>query len=124
MSVDTVASLPEADQAIQVELFYAASAQDCLHRHLALPVGATLWHALQAAGLAERLALDLTACRKTGHAAGLAMSIWGRLCSVDAPLHRGDRVELTRPLQVDPKEARRLRYRRDGHKKKIAPRRP
>jgi len=34
-------------------------------------------------------------------------------------LHAHDRLELLRPLQVDPKEARHLRYRRDG----IRPRR-
>jgi putative ubiquitin-RnfH superfamily antitoxin RatB of RatAB toxin-antitoxin module len=33
---------------------------------------------------------------------------------LDTPLHDGDRVELTRGLLVDPKEARRQRYRRDG----------
>jgi putative ubiquitin-RnfH superfamily antitoxin RatB of RatAB toxin-antitoxin module len=31
----------------------------------------------------------------------------------DTALHDHDRVELTRPLTVDPKEARRLRYQRD-----------
>jgi putative ubiquitin-RnfH superfamily antitoxin RatB of RatAB toxin-antitoxin module len=34
------------------------------------------------------------------------------------PLRPGDRVELYRPLTVDPKEARRLRYRRDGVKRR------
>jgi putative ubiquitin-RnfH superfamily antitoxin RatB of RatAB toxin-antitoxin module len=33
---------------------------------------------------------------------------------LQTPLHAGDRVELTRDLLVDPKEARRQRYRRDG----------
>jgi len=32
---------------------------------------------------------------------------------LEAPLRERDRVEIYRPLQVDPKEARRLRYRKD-----------
>ena len=35
--------------------------------------------------------------------------IWGRRCSLEQPLTEGDRVELYRPLAIDPKEARRLR---------------
>lgn len=42
----------------------------------------------------------------------LAVAIWGRLAEPAQALREGDRVELLRPLKVDPKEARRLRYRR------------
>jgi len=41
----------------------------------------------------------------------------GRACDPDTVLGDDDRLELLRPLQVDPKEARRLRYRRDGLKR-------
>jgi putative ubiquitin-RnfH superfamily antitoxin RatB of RatAB toxin-antitoxin module len=44
--------------------------------------------------------------------------IWGRVVGAETRLRQGDRVELYRPLKVDPKEARRLRYRRDGLKRK------
>jgi len=73
---------------------------------LRLPAGATVADALRASGLRQRL----------GAAAIDAMTpgLWGRACGADTPLRDGDRVELTRPLAVDPKEARRLRYRRDG----------
>jgi putative ubiquitin-RnfH superfamily antitoxin RatB of RatAB toxin-antitoxin module len=70
---------------------------------LALPRGATVADALRASGLSARhagLALDT-----------LPVGVWGSFCDRGAPLHEGDRVELYRPLQVDPKEARRLRYR-------------
>jgi len=55
------------------------------------------------------------------HASGLLMlepdvqlesariGVWNRLCRPDTRLHEGDRVEIYRPLQVDPKEARRVR---------------
>ncbi len=50
-------------------------------------------------------------------ASGLAsgsprLGIGGREVSVGEPLRDGDRVEILRPLALDPKEARRLRARR------------
>lgn len=38
------------------------------------------------------------------------LGIWGRRCTLDAVLDDGDRLELYRPLRVDPKEARRERF--------------
>jgi putative ubiquitin-RnfH superfamily antitoxin RatB of RatAB toxin-antitoxin module len=38
-----------------------------------------------------------------------AVGIWGRSVDLDAELAEGDRVEIYRPLQMDPKEARRRR---------------
>jgi uncharacterized protein len=38
--------------------------------------------------------------------------VWGRVTPLDHVLRDGDRVEIYRPLTVDPKEARRLRYKR------------
>ncbi len=82
---------------------------------LVLPAGATLRDALRASVLADGL--------DEATPDGLAAGIWGRVCGLDTPLQANDRVELYRPLQVDPKQARRLRYRRDGLKNKPAPRR-
>lgn len=45
---------------------------------------------------------------------GLAASVWGRRATPDTPLREGDRLELTRPLRVDPKVARRERFQRQG----------
>lgn len=39
----------------------------------------------------------------------LTAGIWGRPVERSARLRNGDRVEIYRPLEVDPKEARRLR---------------
>lgn len=77
---------------------------------LCLPVGATVGDALQASGLLERHPdIDL-AVHKVG--------VWGKLQSLGSPLRDRDRVELYRPLQVDPKEARRQRYRSHRDKAK------
>jgi len=45
---------------------------------------------------------------------GFEVSIWGRHAEVTSVLKDGDRVELTRPLRVDPKVARRERFQRQG----------
>jgi sulfur carrier protein len=40
--------------------------------------------------------------------------VWGRRVPLDTPLRDGDRVEVYRPLRVDPKVARRERFVRQG----------
>ena len=38
-----------------------------------------------------------------------AVGIFSDKVTLDAPLHEGDRIEIYRPLIIDPKDARRLR---------------
>ena len=95
---------------IAVEVVYAAAPHQVVCRSLRLPAGATVATALQASGLVVELDARELAPLKAG--------VWGRVVPGSTVLRDGDRVELTRPLQVDPKEARRLRYRRDGLKRK------
>lgn len=67
--------------------------------------GTTVGDALRRSGLLERHpAIDLSA-QKVG--------VWGRVQPLETALRERDRVEVYRPLTVDPKEARRLRYRKD-----------
>ena len=83
---------------------------------LELPAGSTALAALRAGGLAQRLGAEVLD--------GLTLALWGRVVDLQTVLRHGDRVELLRGLQVDPKEARRLRYRRDGIRpRRKAPRR-
>lgn len=44
----------------------------------------------------------------------LETGVWGRKQAADHLLRDGDRVELYRPLKVDPKVARRERFTRQG----------
>jgi putative ubiquitin-RnfH superfamily antitoxin RatB of RatAB toxin-antitoxin module len=44
----------------------------------------------------------------------LHLSLWGRAAQADTALREGDRIELTRPLRVDPKVARRERFDSQG----------
>jgi putative ubiquitin-RnfH superfamily antitoxin RatB of RatAB toxin-antitoxin module len=43
--------------------------------------------------------------------ADMAVGIWGKPVSRDSSVNAGDRVELYRPLEIDPREARRQRAR-------------
>ena len=95
--------------AIRVEVLFAVAPHRIDHQSLELPDGATLADALRASGLAQRHPAALIDT--------LVPGIWGKAAAPDARLRDGDRVELYRPLLVDPKEARRQRYRRDGVKK-------
>lgn len=70
---------------------------------LDLPADATVAEALAAARLPQRFpGVDFSAMR-TG--------IWSRAAGGDERLREGDRVELYRPLKVDPKQQRRNRAR-------------
>ena len=46
----------------------------------------------------------------------LKIGIWGRVRPLDTPLRESDRIEVYRDLTVDPKEARRQRYRAKGER--------
>ncbi|MEI7783413.1 MAG: RnfH family protein [Betaproteobacteria bacterium] len=73
---------------------------------LDLPEGANAQQALQACGIwGEPLEQDTS---------GWQIGIWGRRCSASSDLHEGDRLELYRPLRVDPKVARRERFKGQG----------
>ena len=68
---------------------------------LELAAGATVGDAIRASGLCERRPeIDLG---RDG------AGVFGKLANLDAPLAEGDRVEIYRPLIVDPKELRRRR---------------
>jgi uncharacterized protein len=96
---------------IAVEVVYASAPHQIERLPLQLPAGATARDALRASGLAGRLDDALLN--------SLVLGLSGRVCSPATVLREHDRLELLRPLQVDPKEARRLRYRRDGLKKVV-----
>lgn len=85
---------------LNVEVVYARRQhQDLLS--LRLPAGATVADALQAAAARppfDQLDLD-----------SAPVGIFGDRVPRDQRLQDGDRVEVYRPLRVDPREARRLR---------------
>lgn len=56
----------------------------------------------------------LTASGWTLGQALTGLAVFGVTATESTPLHDGDRVELLRGLQIDPKQARRLRALRSG----------
>jgi uncharacterized protein len=95
---------PADAPALRVEVVYAAGPHALHSVRLALPPGSRAADALAASGLLAAHGLVL--------GEQVVLSVWGRLAPADTPLRDHDRLELTRSLQVDPKEARRQRYRR------------
>lgn len=85
MKVDVVLAWPRRAESVTVDL----------------PAGACVADAVAAAGWNEVAAV-------TGYA------VFGQLAGTGTVLNEGDRVELLRPLQADPKEARRQRARKGG----------
>jgi putative ubiquitin-RnfH superfamily antitoxin RatB of RatAB toxin-antitoxin module len=85
---------------IAVEVVLALPGRVLLKR-LMLDAGATAAEAVRVAGLRQDgLPVDLQ-----------RLGIFGRRVAPDQPLRDGDRVEIYRPLVLDPKEARRRRAR-------------
>jgi hypothetical protein len=73
---------------------------------LRLPVGATVAEALHAARLLDARSGDPL---PDVHWERAPVGVFGIACARSTVLTDGDRVEIYRPLQVDPKEARRRR---------------
>ena len=85
---------------IEVEVVFALAERQELVA-LVIAAGATVAEAIDQSGIAKRFPeQDLSAC---------ALGIWGRLADSDHVLQGGDRVEIYRPLLIDPREARRRR---------------
>ena len=89
---------------MRIEVAYSSAPGEVDHCVLELPEGVTVAQAIAASGLLER--------HPSLGAGELCTGIWGRRQPLDAGLREGDRVEVYRGLRVDPKEARRQRYRR------------
>ena len=81
-----------------MEVAYAEPARQFLER-LELPAGATVAEALARSGLARAF--------PTLALADAPVGVWGRPVGRDRVLEDGDRVEVYRPLAMDPREARR-----------------
>ncbi|MDP3702207.1 MAG: RnfH family protein [Hylemonella sp.] len=91
---------------IEILVSYAPAARQVFELTLRLPAGSTVAQALHASGLAGTYPeLDLR------HA---PVGVWGRKATRDQVLRAQDRVEVYRPLRVDPKLARRERFAKQG----------
>ena len=87
---------------LRVEVVYCPNPGAARQAFLHLPSGNTVDDAVQRSGLLQECPELLVS--------SLAVGVWGKRCTLGTTLRDRDRVEIYRPLQVDPKEARRLRY--------------
>lgn len=86
---------------LRVSVVFSPRAGEVDEVELLLAPGATVADAVLASGMPSRHPqFDLTA---------MPVGIWGAFCDRGDVLRDRDRVELYRPLRVDPKEARRQR---------------
>ena len=89
-----------ANRLLRVEVAYAEPGRQRV-LDIAIATGSTLEQALRASGILEEFpGIDLLK-NKVG--------VFGRVCSLQQPLQQGDRVEIYRPLLMDPKDLRRQR---------------
>jgi hypothetical protein len=91
---------------IRVNLVYSPAARQLFERHLELEQGATVRQAVDASGVLEVFpGLDLSQG---------GVGVWGHKASPGQILRDRDRIEIYRLLVVDPKVARRERFRKQG----------
>ena len=94
------------ETSIHVTVMFSPAARAVHEWALTMPMGATVCAALAASGMQTHFPeVDLPT---------VAVGIWGRAVDLEQQLVQGDRVEIYRPLTVDPKLARRERFRRQG----------
>ncbi len=86
---------------IRVTIAFSPAARDVREIHVELPCGSSVASALRAGAI---------------EMADAEVGIWGRVTTPDATVQDGDRIEIYRPLQVDPKIARRERFKKQGAK--------
>ncbi len=92
------------EESIPIAVGYGISDPDCLIE-FRVPVSTTLRDAIILSGILDRFpGIDL-ATAKTG--------IFGQLAPLEKVLKSHDRVEIYRPLLVNPREARRQRARKN-----------
>lgn len=91
-----------------ISLVYAPLARTVQEIALTVASGCTVEQALQCSGLLNAVPREQM---QTLH-----LSVWGRRATGNQILRANDRIEICRPLKVDPKVARRERFVRQGAK--------
>ena len=96
---------------MQITLMYSTTPRVVHEKTLTLDEGMTVLQAIEASGLlAECPEIDLSQTER------FAVSVWGRKATPEQALRHLDRVEICRALKVDPKVARRERFKGQGAK--------
>lgn len=93
-------SVSELSQSmVKVELVYIPAEGEAVHLHLSLEAGATVAKALEVSGLFVT----------NPETRDMRVGIFAKQVSLDKLLKSGDRIEVYRPLTLDPMEKRRAK---------------
>ena len=88
---------------ISITLAYSPAPRQVVEKELVLPLNSNVQDALNFANLAQFTTDD---CYTLG--------VWGKKTTLGHVLKDGDRLEIYRPLKVDPMVARRERFQKQG----------
>lgn len=94
---------------ISITIVYSAKPREVIEKLVELEAGSSVAQALQASGLLAEL--------PEGASLAFGAGVWGKKVSPTHVLRDQDRLEIYRPLTVDPKAARRERFVGQGAKK-------
>jgi hypothetical protein len=92
-----------AERPITVEVVFAGPASRLVRRRVEVSMGCSVIQAVEASGIAQCLPADVIDPSRLG--------IFARKVAPDQLVRDGDRIEIYRPLVLDPMEARRRRSR-------------
>jgi putative ubiquitin-RnfH superfamily antitoxin RatB of RatAB toxin-antitoxin module len=96
-----MAVVSKSGRNVKIEVAYAASTGEQVVVSFDILAGSTVEHAIRVSGILDRFPhIDLRAD---------TVGIFGQRASLEDTVFNGDRIEIYRPLVVDPKQARRRR---------------
>jgi putative ubiquitin-RnfH superfamily antitoxin RatB of RatAB toxin-antitoxin module len=95
-----------SETSLQVTVVYSPVARQVAEVHLQMTAARRVLDALQQSGLLAQFP-EIDSCETM-------VGIWGRKAKLDELLRDQDRIEVYRPLRVDPKVARRERFVKQG----------
>ncbi|WP_226449416.1 RnfH family protein [Acidovorax radicis] len=108
----------QVTQVMQVTVVVCVAPRETQEQVLQLPVGSTVGDALDALGSLAAIGGDTLQSKNPRHSDAVPPSVlvgvWGRVVDRNVLLGHLDRLEIYRPLTVDPKVARRERFARQG----------
>ena len=92
--------------ALTLSIVYSAQARAVLEISMQVEQGTTAGQAIQQSGIVQQIHDSLLQA--------LELGVWGKKVHSSHVVCEGDRIELYRPLTVDPKVARRERFVKQG----------
>ncbi|WP_295518741.1 RnfH family protein [Limnohabitans sp. Rim8] len=101
--------MAETPATVRVTLCWSLQARQVQEQSFFVPAGSSVQSVLE-----HVIAVNALSPSESAPLKFMQPGIWGRKVVWAASVQDGDRVELYRPLKVDPKVARRQRFKRQG----------